>query len=133
MYSHGTKSEARFSRKRTESRAATEEKSRGETLEATIRRSLLTIVDRDADEIRARFPKPEVRRRNMGYPLDYLVTTREHGWNLAKFLCGSEGTLALVTEATLQLVPRPQHIGLVAAHFASVDEALRCRMVSVVV
>lgn len=39
------------------------------------------------------------------------------GYDLTQLLVGSEGTLALVTEATLKLYPRPQHQSTVLAPF----------------
>ena len=43
------------------------------------------------------------------------ICARDDGIDLARLLVGSEGTLALVTEATLGTVPLPQHIGVRAA------------------
>jgi FAD/FMN-containing dehydrogenase/Fe-S oxidoreductase len=95
-----------------------------------LRRALAGLVDRHRDAILADYPKPSVRRRNMGYALDWLANTRPWNpagppFNLAPFLCGSEGTLALVTSATLRLAPRPAARRLVCAHFESVDAACR--------
>lgn len=43
------------------------------------------------------------------------------GYDLTQLIIGSEGTLALVTEATLRLHPRLTHTAFVLAPFASVD------------
>lgn len=43
------------------------------------------------------------------------------GYDLTQLIIGSEGTLALVTEATLRLHPRLTHSAFVLAPFASVD------------
>ena len=43
------------------------------------------------------------KRQVSGYSLEHLLP--ENGTDLAKFLVGSEGTLGIVTEATLRLVP----------------------------
>ena len=43
------------------------------------------------------------------------------GYDLTQLIIGSEGTLALVTEATLKLYPRPQHHGTVMAPFRALD------------
>ena len=107
-----------------------------DSLEGRIQTQLHAAVSNHLDEIRARFPKPEVLRRNMGYPLDFLASTElfsEAGqpWNLARFLCGTEGTLALTAEATLNLVPTPKFKGLVASHFDALDEALRAAVIAV--
>ncbi|HET8929334.1 MAG TPA: FAD-binding oxidoreductase [Acidimicrobiales bacterium] len=47
------------------------------------------------------------------------------GYDLTQLVIGSEGTLALVTEATLQLRPRLEHVATVLAPFATLDEVTR--------
>ncbi|MGZ4682835.1 MAG: FAD-binding oxidoreductase [Acidimicrobiales bacterium] len=44
------------------------------------------------------------------------------GYDLTQLIVGSEGTLALVTEATLKLYPRPEHAATVLAPFATLAE-----------
>ena len=44
------------------------------------------------------------------------------GYDLTQLLIGSEGTLGLVTQATLRLYPRPAHAATVLAPFATLDE-----------
>jgi len=44
------------------------------------------------------------------------------GYDLTQLVVGSEGTLALVTEATLRLHPRPGHHTTLLAPFATVDQ-----------
>ena len=83
--------------------------------------------------IRARFPKPTVTRRNTGYALDTLVNqcVGNEGINLSKLIAGSEGTLCFVTEAKLQLLPLPPAaVGLVCAHFGSIDDALQANLIA---
>jgi FAD/FMN-containing dehydrogenase/Fe-S oxidoreductase len=58
-----------------------------------------------AAEIEERFPK--ILRRVGGYNLDEFVPGREP-FNLARIFVGSEGTLGLVLEATLRVVPLPK-------------------------
>jgi len=45
------------------------------------------------------------------------------GYDLTQLIVGSEGTLALVTEATLRLYPRPAHAATVLAPFATLADA----------
>ncbi len=44
------------------------------------------------------------------------------GYDLTQLIIGSEGTLALVTEATLKLYPRPDHAATILAPFARLDD-----------
>jgi glycolate oxidase len=47
------------------------------------------------------------------------------GYDLTQLIIGSEGTLALVTEATLRLYPRPRHLSTVLAPFADLAQLMR--------
>ncbi|MFE2058688.1 FAD-binding and (Fe-S)-binding domain-containing protein [Streptomyces sp. NPDC059446] len=62
---------------------------------------------------------PALPRRISGYALDALLP--EHGPDPARALCGSEGTLAVVTEATVALVRMPRARALAVLGYA--DEA----------
>ena len=95
-------------------------RTQGNTREAEICRGLRRIVDENRDEIAARYPK--VMRRVGGYPLDELVS--DYGWNPAKILVGSEGTLAVTLEAKLRLEPLPRHKSICVAHFRELLEAI---------
>ncbi len=47
------------------------------------------------------------------------------GYDLTALLVGSEGTLGVVTEITLKLLPLPRHVGTALIAFRSVDDAAR--------
>jgi len=47
------------------------------------------------------------------------------GYDLTKLLVGSEGTLAVITEATLKLIPLPQHKKTMLAIFSDLYDAAR--------
>lgn len=105
-------------------------------LEGRIYRALFHAVDDHRTLILDRYPGPDVLRRNTGYALDVLARGRPWAaggpqFNLAPFLCGSEGTLAIITEAVLNLVTKPLSRLLVCAHFDSLDGALRATLVGV--
>lgn len=100
---------------------AYEKKCAQQDLEGNIYREVRRLVNANAAEIRARFPK--VMRRAGGYNLDLLL--EEEDWNLAKIVSGSEGTLAFVTEAKVRLEPLPQATVLLMAHFKDIFDAVR--------
>src|SRR3984893_9086171 len=77
----------------------------GDTLEAACYRAVLGLAREHADEIDRRYPK--VVRRVGGYNLDEFVD-QSKPVNLAKIMVGSEGTLGVVLEAKLNLVPLPK-------------------------
>ncbi len=47
------------------------------------------------------------------------------GYDLTALLVGSEGTLAIVTEVMVKLLPRPRHVATALVAFADVDAAAR--------
>ena len=72
---------------------------------------------------------PRHWRRCGGYALDRLLPgAAEEGAGrhpaLHRLVCGSEGTLAVMTEITVNLVPRPSCTGLVLLHFDDLYAAL---------
>jgi FAD/FMN-containing dehydrogenase/Fe-S oxidoreductase len=60
-------------------------------------------------------------RQVSGYALEHLLP--ERGFDVARALVGSEGTLALVLGATVRLVPEPAFRGLVVLGYPSMAEA----------
>ncbi|MFC7306356.1 FAD-binding and (Fe-S)-binding domain-containing protein [Streptomyces monticola] len=65
---------------------------------------LQALVEGELGLLRTGFP--ELPRRISGYALDALLP--ENGTDLARAYCGSEGTLAVLTEATVRLVEAPR-------------------------
>jgi FAD/FMN-containing dehydrogenase/Fe-S oxidoreductase len=84
-----------------------------------IYRRMLDLRDRHADAIRAAYP--DIPRRVSGYNLDELLP--ERGFNVARALVGSEGTLATVLEATVRLVSSPPARSLLVCAYDSVFHA----------
>ncbi|MGN6815862.1 MAG: FAD-binding and (Fe-S)-binding domain-containing protein [Solirubrobacterales bacterium] len=80
---------------------------------------LRDLRDRYADLVRERYP--DIPRRVSGYNLDELLP--EKGFNVARALVGSEGTLATVLEATVRLVHSPPARSLLVLGYPSVFEA----------
>ena len=77
------------------------------------------IADTYADDIREGFPR--IPRRVSGYNLDALLP--ENGFNVAQALVGSEGTCALVLEATCRLVHSPPERSLVVLGYPDIPSS----------
>src|SRR5579883_2497656 len=99
---------------------------RREGAEGRLYREILRIVEATRDEVARRFPK--ILRRVGGYNLDEFPPGGPI--NLAKLVVGSEGTLGVVTEATLRLAPRPRLTALAVLHFDDLIRALESTCVA---
>ncbi|WP_328472519.1 FAD-binding protein [Actinoplanes sp. NBC_00393] len=111
---------------RTRFAAGRQQRAAAGTLEGELYRRLPPLL---TDEIIAGFPP--YWRRACGYRLDRLADDPE--FNLAPFVVGSEGTLVTVTEAVVDLVPKPKHTVIAVGHFTSTlaaieatEDALSC-------
>ncbi|MGY4235895.1 FAD/FMN-containing dehydrogenase/Fe-S oxidoreductase [Bradyrhizobium sp. USDA 4449] len=87
-----------------------------------VHRLVDTIQREQSDLITAHFPK--LNRCLTGYDLAHIRDDAGR-FNLNSILCGSEGTLALIAEAKLNVVPIPKHSALVNVRYDSFDAALR--------
>ena len=93
----------------------------GDTLEAACYRTVLGLAAEHAAEVDRRYPK--VVRRVGGYNLDEF-TDPAKPVNLAKMMVGSEGTLGVVLEAKVRLVPLPKAKAAMVIGFADLLESL---------
>ncbi len=120
------------------SRAEIDNKIKENTLEGSIYKKLYNELSNKnvQNEIRKEFPKASIHRRNNGYAIDTLLesdlfTKSDTHFNISKLLSGSEGTLGIMTEITIQLddLP-PKHSIVIGAHFKSMSKALKAVVVS---
>ncbi len=95
--------------------------SSGDTRAARIWREAPEIIARFGDAIERHFPVSE--KSSSGYRLDKAL--QDGVFDPAKLICGSEGTLAIVTRATLRLVDIPAARGLTLFLFHSLEAAAR--------
>ncbi|WP_027283111.1 D-2-hydroxyglutarate dehydrogenase YdiJ [Roseomonas gilardii] len=91
-------------------------------LVGAIHRTLGSIARDHAAEIAAGFPR--LNRCLTGYDLAHLRDGAGR-FDLNSVLCGSEGTLGVLVEATLNILPIPRHSALVNLRYDSFDAALR--------
>ncbi|MGM0604836.1 MAG: FAD-binding and (Fe-S)-binding domain-containing protein [Halobacteriota archaeon] len=102
--------------------------------------AVLTVLDEHAGDVRDRYP--DLKRNVSGYNFDMLVDEADGSLrlpddsgvdpesepgtvNLARILAGSEGTLAIVTEATVSLEPIPNTTAVALVTYDSVIDAMR--------
>ena len=87
-----------------------------------IYRTLHDIHTKHHEQVAHIFPK--LNRNLTGYDLANIV--REDGrFDLNAILCGSEGTLAMVSEIKVNLLPIPNHSALVLVFYKSFQESLQ--------
>ncbi len=85
-------------------------------------RAVRRLVTEHAAEIEKRYPK--ILRRVGGYNLDLLSANPQAGCNLVPLFVGSEGTLGIVLEAKLRLIPLPRAKALLVVQFRDLLDAL---------
>lgn len=115
-----------------------DEKCKGDSFEASIYRQHKAILSDPVNQenIRKEFPDKEIRRRNNGYAIDVLLETdpfakNQVPFNFSKLIAGSEGTLALITEMELNLVPLPpKEKAVICVHLNTVMEALYANLIA---
>ncbi|MDE0719708.1 MAG: FAD-binding protein [Dehalococcoidia bacterium] len=93
-----------------------EAKLNGIGLESDIYRGVRRLAQENVAEINARYPN--IMRRVSGYNLDQFLV--DDNFNMTKMIVGSEGTLCVVTEVKINLVPRPTMTALSVVHFEDI-------------
>jgi FAD/FMN-containing dehydrogenase len=83
------------------------EKKKLDTLEGKIYREMDTLLTDNTALIEEH--RPKVLKNSAGYALWSIRDTTKNTFNLAKLICGSQGTLALWTKARLTLVAPKKH------------------------
>ncbi len=84
-------------------------------------RDILDLIRQHADLIRRK--RPTVSKNSSGYNLFGLVDGLDQAiFDLPKLFVGSEGTLGVMSEATIRLVPRPQAVTTALIHFRHLED-----------
>ncbi len=106
------------------------QKQQGNGRSAAVYRQINDLLTNPANEEIIRAGTPRHWRRCGGYNLDRFVEGVTYNWpqderfNLARLVCGAEGTLAVMTEIKLNLVPLPKMTALAIVHFDNLFTAL---------
>jgi Fe-S oxidoreductase/FAD/FMN-containing dehydrogenase len=92
-------------------------------LEARFYAAILQILDEHGDAIAATYP--DLHRNVSGYNLDLLREEAERGRvNVARLFAGSEGTLGVITEATVSLEAIPESTAVAMLTYGDLSGAL---------
>ena len=107
----------------------------GENLENNIYKYFCKLIKDDnvRNSISDSFPDPKLKRRNTGYAVDVLlgIGQEKDYFNLCELIAGSEGTLGIITEAKLNLVPLPpKEKVLVCAHCNTIEDAFDANLIA---
>ncbi len=92
---------------------------RGGSSDQLLDEQLRAIRDEHLGEFRTKLS--QFPRQVSGYGLHYLL--QENGFDTAKAFAGSEGTLGIILEAVVRLVPIPRHKALAVLAFPTVFDA----------
>lgn len=88
--------------------------------EGSLYKQTFELLEKHYDEIQS--AKPKVSKDSTGYHL-WDVWNRETGiFDMTKLICGSQGTLAIVTDIKFRLVARPKHSGLLVGYLRNLDQ-----------
>ena len=92
-------------------------------LEGEIYRGCYALLKDNRAEIEKIFP--HLNRFMTGYDLDHAYDPKTDTLNLARLICGAEGTLAVICAATLDLTVIPNFRELMVVKYENFDSALR--------
>lgn len=94
-----------------------------EGLEGEIYRKCYKLLVEKREEVEEIFP--DLNRFMTGYDMYHAYDPNSNTLNLARLICGAEGTLAIVAEAVLDLTLMPAFRELLVVKYENFDSALR--------
>lgn len=87
--------------------------------EGEVYRRMHRLVTENEDTIEK--ARPKVSKNSAGYALWNIYDPAKKTFNLAKLICGAQGTLALMTKATLRLVRPQEHRAMLIVFLSDID------------
>lgn len=95
-----------------------EKKLKETTYEAALYRKVYELIEANYDLVKN--ARPHVNKNSMGYNL-WSVWDRDTGiFDMTRLITGSQGTLGIITEITMEAVPKAPHSGLLLAYLPSI-------------
>jgi FAD/FMN-containing dehydrogenase len=89
-----------------------------DTFEARLYRQVYELIEANYDLLKN--ARPHVNKNSMGYNL-WSVWDRETGiFDMTRLISGSQGTLGIITDITMEAVPKAPHSGLLLAYLPSI-------------
>lgn len=92
--------------------AQVRKKAKQQNFEGKLYQQIYELIEKNYDSIHQ--AQPNVSKNSTGYLLWHVYDRDQDKFNLAKLFVGSQGTLGLLTEATIKLVDKKPHEGLLA-------------------
>ena len=90
------------------------------TFEGQLYKKVYDLIEANYDRIKN--ARPKVNKNSMGYNL-WSVWDRTTGiFDMTQLITGSQGTLGIITDIKLQVVPKAAHTGLLLAYLSSFNQ-----------
>lgn len=94
-----------------------QQKMKQDTFEGRLYKGIYELIEANYDIIRN--GRPRVRKNSMGYNL-WSVWDRDTGiFDMTRLFTGSQGTLGVITDITIEAVPKMEYSGLLLAYLPS--------------
>lgn len=91
-----------------------------DTYEGNLYKQVYQLIESNYDAIKN--ARPKVNKNSMGYNL-WDVWDRGTGiFDMTRLFSGSQGTLGIITDLTIEAVPKPPHTGLLLAYLPSLSK-----------
>jgi FAD/FMN-containing dehydrogenase len=88
------------------------------TYEAGLYRQTYELIEKHYDQVKN--ARPHVNKNSMGYNL-WSVWDRDTGiFDMTRLISGSQGTLGIITDITMEAVPKAPHSGLLLVYLPSI-------------
>jgi len=88
------------------------------TYEASLYRQTYELIEKNYDLVKN--ARPHVNKNSMGYNL-WSVWDRDTGiFDMTRLITGSQGTLGVITDITIEAVPKAPHSGLLLVYLPSI-------------